>query len=286
MIASIRSTNAKILDVKSKTISPKNKSFFVKHSILPLTWQMDTSTALTNGDKSLSWDQDNEGEPKENIIYRSFLPQVGYGRFNPSLLEVPKLKLADLTTSGFKQSYYAVSALNCNGESAFSNTLELPDSIAFMPYFKGCTWIDPYNISTSLHDGSFDAPFSSLLEAIDKQGKDQTFIVKRNRSGESSLQNVMQGTEILYLDDIAFIGEKAEVTLTLLDGLDKDGCVELYFLFKALGDSGPGFNAVLQGAPEIKFINTTKKVLKRPTGSQPSEPGKALTPRLSLRLSK
>ena len=120
---SVGTTLAKILDVKSKIITPANKSIAIAHSLPNLTWALPKVLR-----PKLSW---NAGEVDTTLgycLYRSFLKDRGYGRVNDKLLTEPTYKMvAEDNPQNLSKAYYRVTTVSVSGlESDPTDPLVIP----------------------------------------------------------------------------------------------------------------------------------------------------------------
>jgi hypothetical protein len=119
---------SKILDVKSKVMRPKNKLLKMTHSIPKARWVWPIKRRLVwegSDDKSVTYN-----------IYKSFLPEVGYGRVNPIPLTSSNWEIAVEALDVLKPVYYRISAENMWNESSPSEPIELQNSLSLSSFVK------------------------------------------------------------------------------------------------------------------------------------------------------
>lgn len=119
---------SKILDIKQKVKRPKYKSFKMTHSIPKALWVWPTQVTMT-------WENKDDGQVTYDI-YKSLLPEVGYGQVNLMPLTSPFFKIAVEPLNTFKPVYYRVSAKNEWAEFNLSEPIELQHLLTLSSFNK------------------------------------------------------------------------------------------------------------------------------------------------------
>ena len=117
---------SKILDVKSKVIRPKNKLLKMTHSIPKARW-------VWPNKRRLVWDGSDDKSVTYNI-YKSFLPDVGYGRVNPIPLTSSSWEIEVEPLDALKPVYYRIIAENIWSESSPGEPLEVHDALSLSSF--------------------------------------------------------------------------------------------------------------------------------------------------------
>lgn len=270
--------SAKILDLKYAVKSPVNKLIPVKYSFPNLRW----NTVKSSGKVTFSWrNPQNEGVIG-SFLYRSSFKEFGYGKFNLGLIkrDCIRVEVKDLSPG-----YYAVLAVGNNGAlSDLSSPVRLPESLALRPDFVDAVRIDP---STNLVPDCFPTEtrtYSSLKEAIAREGPKHPFIIRGLRAdGENLLKQVTDlepDAKIYYEDDLKFLEGKVDVSFP--EGLDRSSELEFYFLTKGLPDVKPDIRLLLHGQPKLSF-NLREAIYQDPRKGRAADTDvnkKSLTPKL------
>jgi len=238
---------AKFLDIKHKVTSPKNKAIPISHSILPLNWNLGVEGDL---EFHFAWDD----TPQVGFsVYRSAAKDVGFGRITETVLARPSFSVKH-QPDNLSTIYYAVSSINCWGESSLSDSVQVsvPVWLATQASFENVVWVDLDAPSSDPQNGSKNSPYSSLSDVFEKSDEpSRTIIVVQNRQELTSYQNLPEDYKVLYMDDLAFLKGRAE--LTFLTGIDEDANILLYFLFKSGPDTDFDFTLTLEGSPDVRF---------------------------------
>lgn len=242
-------TLAKIIDVKFKIIRPANKSMAVVHSLPNLTWALPKELTPV-----LSWD---EGEPRRiagYYVYRSFLRDRGYGRINHELLTKPTYEFGGVSVENLSEAYYRVSAVGIGGlESELSEPSTFPDLIALWPHFKASVSIFP---DQNKEESPKSNQFVSLSEAMTKSSPSTVYIVHKYRKDIVKKENLSNDPRVFYYDDLESL--KGKVRISLLDGIDEDGEINILVLYKLLGGERSDLNLKLQGMTGINIKRVGK----------------------------
>ncbi len=276
-IISIGEPNTKILDIKYRIVKPTNKSLKIINSLPSITWQMKEDDCYP----TLTWDVKME-ELAGFHVYRSILKDVGYGRVNDGIITESKSE-DPVTFKNLSTFYYRVTAVGTTGaESSLSESLPFPKYLALLPYFKDVYWIDPNASPQKVTDGSCKTPFISISEAIKKVGNSATFIIRQNRANVISSKNLSGEAKVFYEDDLEFLKGRAYVSL--LNGIDENADIQLFFLCKTLIDGTIEFKLDLEGSPEIKVERLRRKPMQSVQSIQKSnfskDPKALLTPKI------
>ena len=244
----IKNPYTKILDIKHKVITPPNKFIKLTNSLPPLTWDINEH----NYDTEYTVDHEDYYNLSGFNIYRSVAKNVGYGRANEKIITKPTFKIPYDPFKTLSTVYYCITAVGVNGlESGLSKPVKFPDLFAFGPHFKNVYWIDPNMDLNNASNGSINAPFPSLSEAIKKTSKSAVFIYKRDKEQVKSSQDIPSEIKVFYADANNFLKGSSEISIQ--SGIDENADIRLFFLFKAIVDKQLEFNLSLEGAPEIKL---------------------------------
>ena len=244
----IKNPYTKILDIKHKVITPSNKYIALTNSIPPFIWDLNEH----NYDFDYTITHENPYILSGFNIYQSVEKNVGYGRANEKIITKQTFKIPYDPFKTLSTVYYCITAVGVNGlESGLSEPFKFPDFLAFGPYFKNLYWIDPNMDLNSASNGSANAPFPSLSEAIKKTNKSAFFINKRDKEPIKSNQTIPNDIKVFNADTLKFLNGRTNIFIEI--GIDENSDIRLFFLFKAIVDKQLEFNLSLEGSPEIKI---------------------------------
>jgi hypothetical protein len=119
---------SKILDVKSKVIRPRNKLLKMTHSIPKARWVWPIKMRL-------AW-EGNDYKSVTYNIYKSFLPEVGYGQVNPIPLTSSNWEIVVEPLDVLKPVHYKISAENMWNESSPSEAIEVQSLLSLSSFVK------------------------------------------------------------------------------------------------------------------------------------------------------
>ena len=240
---------AKIIDVKFKITRPANKSVAIVHSLPNLMWALPKVLPL-----QFNWE---EGEPSHiagYYIYRSFIKDRGYGRINHELITKSSYEFGGVNVENLSQVYYRVSAVGVDGpESELSEPITFPDLIAFGSYFKDSVSIIPDQDKKNLSKLN---QFASLPEAMAKSSPSTIFIVSSYRKEVLRKENLSNDPRVFYDDDLEFM--KGKVKISLPNGIDEGGEINIFVLYKLLPGERSDLNMKLQEMTEINIERAGK----------------------------
>ena len=247
---STETRQAKIIDVKFKIIRPTNKSVAVVDSLPNLTWALPRVLK-----PEFSWQEGEPGEIAGYYVYRSFMKDRGYGRINHELLTQPSYEFGGISVENLSQAYYRVSAVGINGfESGLSESvIKFPDLIALGSYFKDSVSIFPDQNEEKLSKLN---RFASLSKAMAKSSPSTVYIVHKKRKDIVNKDNLLNDPRVFYDDDLEFL--KGKVRISLLDGIDEDGEIDILVLYKVLPEERSDLNLKLQGMTGINLRRVGK----------------------------
>ena len=253
---------AKIIDLKHVIRAPTNKRIPIAYALPDLWWNTTPRQKV-----HLSWKDPTNTEIIGSLLYRSSYKDFGYGKF---ILGMIKSNCVVLNTKDVFPGYYAIIAVGRTGRlSDMSNPLWIPESLAFGPSFKNVVWINPTYKPVKDCPINDTPVYTSLKEAIDREGPSQTFIIKAPRSEGHALilpPNIAgHRPKILYEDELKFL--KGSIEFVFTEGLDSRSEVEFYFLTKALPGVKRNLRLLLHGPPKLTFT-TTGENLKEPMQKQ------------------
>jgi len=268
---------AKIVDLKHIVRAPANKSIPVRYSFPDVAWK----TKRPIRDVTFSW-RDNSTVGIGFFLYRSAFKEYGYGKFNLGLIQKSCLRV---NVKDLSRGYYAVVAVGRDGTiSDLSSPLRFPESLALQPHFNNSVWIDPSSKLAPECSPNETRTYSSLKEAIDKEGPKRTFIVRALRAeSQTMLQQAAaqhDNANILFEDDLKFLKGKSEVSFPA--GLDSGGEIDFYLLTKGLRDVERSLSLRLQGQAKLA-LTISGKVYKYPAikqGQNEEAKKRSLTPKL------
>jgi hypothetical protein len=240
---------AKIIDLKHATRAPAHKSIPVNYSFPDLWWD----TKKNRVKVTFSWRNPTNTEILGSFLYRSAYREFGYGKFNLGLV---KRNCIGFDVKDLLPGYYAVVAVGRNGAlSNLSAPIRFPESLALQPNFADVVWIDPSHNSEDKCHQSEPKTYSSLTEALAKEGSKRTFIIRGLRAESQSLlkqaAKLDYNTKLLFDEDLKFLAGKLE--LLFPEGFDSRGEIEFYFLTKGLPDGNRRFRLLLHGQPKLSF---------------------------------
>jgi hypothetical protein len=276
-IISIGEPNTKILDIKYKIIKPTNKSLKITNSLPSLTWEIKEEDCF-----KFALDPIPEGLAGFNV-YGAILKDVGYGRVNQRIVTQSEFEDPILCFKNLSTFYYRVTSISPDGsESDLSEPLPFPKSLALLPNFKDVYIVDPNTPPQQVADGSRKAPFTSISEAMKKVGTSATFIIRQNRARVINSEHLSSSARVFYENDLDFL--KGHAYVTLLNGIDENADIQLFFLCKTLLDGTIGVKVNLEGSPEIKVEKLGRKALQSVQSVQksnfPNDPKALLTPKI------
>lgn len=253
---------AKIIDLKHVIRAPTNKRIPIAYALPDLWWNTTPRQKV-----HLSWKDPTNTEIIGSLLYRSSYKDFGYGKF---ILGMIKSNCVVLNTKDVFPGYYAIIAVGrTGGLSDMSNPLWIPESLAFGPSFKNVVWINPTYKPVKDCPINDTPVYTSLKEAIDREGPSQTFIIKAPRSEGHALilpPNIAgHRPKILYEDELKFL--KGSIEFVFTEGLDSRSEVDFYFLTKALPGVKRNLRLLLHGPPKLTFT-TTGENLKEPMQKQ------------------
>ena len=253
---------AKIIDLKHVIRAPANKWIPIAYALPDLWWNTTTRQKVI-----FSWKDPTNTEIIGSLLYRSSYKDFGYGKFN---LGIIKRNCVLLNTKDVLPGYYAIIAVGRNGGlSDMSVPIRFPESLAFQPRFKNVVWINPTYKPVKDCPMNDTPVYTSLKEAIDREGPSQTFIIQAPRSEGNALvlpRNIAgHSPKILYEDEFKFL--KGNIELVFTEGLDSRSEVEFYFLTKAFPGVERNLRLLLHGPPKLTFT-TTGENLKKPMQKQ------------------
>ncbi len=269
---------AKIVDLKHIVRAPANKSRPVRYSFPDVAW----NTKRPIKEVTFSWRDPGNTDGIGFFLFRSAFKEFGYGKFNLGLIQKNCLHV---NVKELARGYYSVVAVGRNGMiSDLSPPVRFPESLALQPHFNDSVWIDP---SANLAPECFPhetRTYSSLKEAIDKEGPKRTFIVRASRAeSQAVLQQAAaqhDNAKILFEDDLKFLKGKFEVSFPA--GLDSGSEIDIYFLTKRFPDVERSLLLLLQGRPKLSL--TIRGDGYKDAGIKQSQNGDAkkrsLTPKL------
>jgi hypothetical protein len=242
---------SKILDLKIKLVEPSNKNIKIIHSLPDLKWMIPAKYT-----PKLSWEVTGSLSGTSGFnIYQSFLKDVGYGRVNDTLIRKMAYEYPIDPSRLLSPFYCKISSIGIYGEETkLSAEIKFPDLFAVSPFFKEVVWINPAEKNVSNPDGTLDAPFTSLSEAISNRKGSSVFIFNQRKSNILGKDNLLNKSEftILYKEDLDFL--KGKISFSIPTGLDEDAKVELFLLCKMIPNDKTEFKLALEGSPEIKFV--------------------------------
>lgn len=238
---------AKIVDLKHIVRAPANKSIPVRYSFPDVVW----NTKKPISKVTFTWRGAGNTEGIGFFLYRSAFKDFGYGKFNLGLIQKNCLHVNVKELAG---GYYAVVAVGRNGDlSDLSPPVRFPESLALQPHFDDSVWIDPSANFVPECSPNETRTYSSLKEAIDKEGPKRTFIVRAIRAETQTVlkQAAAQddNAKILFEDDLKFLKGKFDVLFPA--GLDSRAEIDFYFLTKGLPEVERSLSLLLQGQPKL-----------------------------------
>jgi hypothetical protein len=240
---------AKIIDVKFKIIRPVNKSVAVVHSLPNLTWALPKVLK-----PEISWEEGEPGEVAGYYLYRSFIKDRGYGRVKHELLTEPSYQFEEINVENLSRVYYRVSAVSTSRiESGLSESIPFPDLIGLAPYFKDSASIFPDENREKLSKSN---RFASLSKAMAKSSPSTIYIVHKKRKDIVDKDNLSNDPRVFYDDDMEFL--KGKMKISLLDGIDEDGEIDILVLYKLLPGETGDLNLKLEGMTGISLRRVGK----------------------------
>jgi hypothetical protein len=269
---------AKIVDLKHIVRAPANKSIPVRYSFPDVVWN--TNRAVSN--VTFTWRGSGNTEEIGFFLYRSAFKEFGYGKFNLGLIQKNCLHV---NVKELGRGYYSVVAVGRNGMiSDLSPPVRFPESLALQPHFNGSVWIDPSANLVPECSPNETRTYSSLKQAIDKEGPKRIFIVRAMRAESQTVLNQAaaqhDNAKILFEDDVKFLKGKFEVLFPA--GLDNRAEIDFYFLTKGLPDVERSLSLRLQG--QAKLTLAIRGEVYKDTAIKQAQNGDAkkrsLTPKL------
>jgi hypothetical protein len=237
---------AKIVDLKHIVRAPANKSIPVRYSFPDVAW----NTKKPIREVTFTW-RGNSTVGIGFFLYRSAFKEFGYGKFNLGLIQKSCIRV---NVKDLSRGYYAVVAVGRDGTiSDLSPPVRFPESLAFQPNFDDSVWIDPSFKLAPECSPNETRTYSSLKEALDKEGPKRTFIVRAIRAESQTVlkQAAAQdnNSKILFEDDLKFLEGKSEVLFPA--GLDSRAEIDFYFLTKGPPDVDRSLSLLLEGQPKL-----------------------------------
>jgi hypothetical protein len=266
-LLSIGRNDVKIIDIKHIVKNPVHKAIAISHSIPNLIWSLEKAS-----ERTLTWDpprtdiygyKSTETDLAGFNVYRSKFKDAGYGKINDKLIQNTFFKID--STILYSPAYYASEAVTAlGGRSDLSNSVKLPEGLAFSHHFKDVIIVDPNSKSKKQSNGSKMNKYISLSEAIKREGKKVTYLVEDYRenivNADNLVDNKNENIKVLYLDDLKFFKGQADISFP--SGLDEDAELYFYILFKTISETGYDTSLLLEGRPEVKVIKSNSSIQK------------------------
>jgi len=255
----------KILDIKNKVISPKNKEIFLTTSLPDLYWSMEEVKSF-GGPGALNWDNptDNNETFVGYQVYRSRFKEVGYGKISDKLIKENRYYMFDSPVVFSHPYYYALEAITKSGRRSDINIFEVSSLqiIPFMAFFKNVSYIVPQEIDNVTSRQQLKRPqYRTLKEAI-KDGYSNTYVIKAYKKNYNISDKFFDNNEnpyrLYYKDDLTFLD--GNTSLKIINGLDEGAEVNLYILCKILPVDKINISVSLEGQPDIKYYEKSSKI--------------------------
>jgi len=230
-------SHSKIINIKHRVRRPSNKIVEVLDSIPKANWNWPESGIKA----SLMWDYplgDNSCIAGFNV-YRSLLPESGYGKVNSELITTSNWVMPEEARSDMTPSYYKVTAVNTLGEES-----PMPSPIVVQNF-------------TPIAYSSFK---------------------KKESIGNKSLSQSDNKSEI-YLNKQEYRFANGRVDISFVNGLDSGADIEVYLLCKILPDSELAPTVSLVGSSSVSYkLNGNPHIRSPSVPFQPVKLKEELTP--------
>ena len=220
---------SKILDARSRVLTPRNKTINMRYSIPQVRWVWPESGVKTK----IYWSYHSSSNVKMQIgfnIYRSLLRNSGYGRVNTTLITSTPWEIVEKARSELFPAYYKLSYVE---ESGQESDLTGPFN-------------EPYDVQNL-------TPFA-LNSFIRKEPSQVEPLGTSHRLTDNGLNEQERGFA------------NGRVKIIFNSGLDAGADLDVYVLCKILPGSELLPSVALEGAPAVRF---TLRGKTRPVKSPP-----------------